>query len=263
MANSFWQWFTDPTLQSMVVSPLIGAVLGLVLTAAFAPTIGAAPAGGIQQTVIQQTVLIQQRTTVTHNHRADSENSGLLALVVAVLLAIGLYARYSHRILQWTIGAIVCALIFVLAVGLVLARRNYPVDSWWSKQVAAPWFALCVDLRLARLAQQGIDLATEEKASRLGAIPFSLSLNNAQQNWILLQAIGTLLVVVSTLISLVATINFVSMLRIVGHGRPVGLWVTLYRLTWFASHWRGVVVVVFFNVLSYLALTGVLYSWLG
>jgi hypothetical protein len=257
MTDLFLQWFRDPTVQGLLLSPLIGAVMGLVLTAMVQPANGSAAA---PQTVSETRVVFVHRVKV--ERRTQDDGSWIFpAGIAGVLLLTWGYAKYAEVGILWWVTLTLTFISFNVAAAVAAVIRRELLGAWLA-YVAVPLFGLFVSLWLAASANDRILPGAVEAATQHGFVNFYFKvLSNPQRHWLLTQALGVLVGVLATLLAAARLTHYIAL----SNQRGTGLWATFWRrVAWAtrgASGALGLVFGVVFYALSSTLVLGVVYAW--
>lgn len=258
MDDLFLQWFRDPAVQGLLLSPLIGAVMGLVLTAMMAPASDSTP---IPQTVSEIRVVFVHRVQV--ERRTQDNGSWILPGGIAcVLLLTWGYARYAEVAIFWWAIFTLTFISFNLAAAVTAAIRGELLGAWLA-YIAFPLAGLFGSLWLAASAKYRILSGAVEAATQYGFANFYLNvLSTSQRHWILTQAVGLLVSALGTLLAAARLTHYIAL----SNQRGSGLWATVWRrIAWAArgtSGAFGLIVGILLYALGSMLILGVVYAWL-
>jgi hypothetical protein len=252
-------WFNDPLVQSVFISPLIGAILGVLFAGLSSPPPLRAPVS------VQQTVVIFKQSIVVKNAPGSSDEAWgyLIALLIGVVGITWGYSRYAHEILAYWAGGLFSCSAFILSAGLASAiRRQYNSPEWvW--YIFAPVIAVGFSFYLLHLARQGILQGAREAARTHSFIDFYFHvLKEEHRIWLFLQIVGVLLGIVATLTATLRSVHYLALMNQRANGGLSAVWHFLARATSFSARTGGVVVLVFAAGISYLVLSGNAYELL-
>ena len=259
--DSIVAWLNDPTVQGLVLSPLIGAVLGVLFAGISNPPPQGAPPS------VHQTVVIFKTTVIVNSGRVQSRNSGDAAglFFAAFLLIAGItwgYSRYADQVLSyWTSGLYSCV-AFIFSAGLASALRGQYSRLEWVWYIFAPVVAIGICYYLVGLAHVGIIAGSKQVALSRSFVDFYMhSLHPEQRNWILFQILGVLLGVVATVTATLRSVYYLALMNQRSSGGASGLWRFIARHTEFSSQGFGLVLLMLVLATSYALLSGYIYSW--
>ncbi|POD93048.1 hypothetical protein BV924_18095 [Pectobacterium odoriferum] len=254
--DAFMAWVNNPLVQSAVISPLIGAILGVLFAGLNKSPPPTAPA------TVQQTVIVFKQTIVVKQSRgsASSSNDGMALLGAAFIvtaLVIWGYSRYAHDILYyWTSGAFSCT-AFILAAGLASAIRGQYSSAEWVWYIFTPLIAMGASFYLIQLAQEGIITGAREATFRYGIIDYYWRvLNDEQRIWILCQLFGVALGIGATFAATLRSLHYLALMNQRTTGALSSLWFALARFTRFSAQASGVVLLIVLLGAAYFMLAG-------
>lgn len=263
MSEILWAWFNDSLVQSTIISPLIGALFGVLLSGLNAPS---ASSSGIH---VHHTTVINRSTTVINrdSRSSPSGDDGWTYPIVLLLLGAAVvwgYSAYSSELLRLVLSIVLASLAFVTTAALISLVQRYPRNMAWYLHIAIPVACLCFCVYLVHLAHQGIIPNAREIAQRMGVIPFyTQALQQQHRDWILFQAVGVGLLVVAAIVSACGSLYYLAVINAAPGGRLRGVWTGLASLTNFMSGWWGATVCVALTGLAFVCVSGYAYSWIA
>ncbi len=258
MAELFLQWFHDPVVQGLLLSPLIGAVMGFVLTAMVQPPSSSAHHS---HTVSETRIIFRHEIEVQRGSRDDG--SWLLpAAAILVFVLTWSYARYAEVGIAWWATLTLTFISFNLAAAVVAMIKKELLGAWMA-YVALPLVALLISLWLAARAKQSLIPGAMEAAAQYGIVDFYLSiLNHSQRYWLLTQGLGVLVGVAATLLAAGRLTHYVALSNQRGSGWPASIWRQIARFTRRAAGGMGLFFAALLYVLSAVLISGFAYGWL-
>ncbi|WLA07535.1 hypothetical protein MO328_14075 [Xanthomonas translucens] len=258
MIDLLLNWVNDPAVQGLFLSPLIGAIMGLILTF----LVQAPPSAAPHPETIHQTriVFIKQ----VRSRRIQSED-GPLVLGAAIFMAFVItwvYARYAVDAIRCWNFATLSFLSFNVASAIAGVMKR-EITANWLAYLAFPMVALVASLYLAVKASNGLIPNAAELASRYGIIDFYFKvLNASQRNWMLTQSLGIIVGLFATLIAAMRLTYYTAL----SNQRGGGWWASLWRYVAFFTRrldgFSGVALAIIFYGLSWVLLSGIVYGWL-
>lgn len=262
MFQVFTAWFNDPLVQSLLISPFVGAVFGALFAGLNSPPSPAAPV-----TVHQTVVIFKQTIVVNQNGRkSSSQDDGAAYLIAMGLLIAGItwgYSRYSTEILGYWLSGLFSATAFILSAGIASAIRGHYSNAEWAWYIFAPIVAVGFSFYLVHLAQLAIIPGAREAAQNQGFVDFYMkTLREEHRTWLLLQIGGVLFGVLATLAATLRSVHYLALMNQRATGNFTSIWHSLARMTWFSAHTGGIVLLLFAAAVSYLALSGSAYEFL-
>ncbi|HXU92488.1 MAG TPA: hypothetical protein VFP33_02405 [Gallionella sp.] len=259
--QSLVTWFNDPLVQSVVISPLVGAILGVLFAGLNSPPSSAAPAT-VQQTVVvfKQTVIVNQR-----KGKPTSSDDGWVYLFALVAVVAGItwgYSRYANEILEYWLSGLFSCTAFIFSAGAASAIRGQYNNSEWVWYIFAPVMAASFSFYLIHLAQMAIVPGAREAAQSHGFIDFYFRvLKDEHRTWLLFQVVGVFLGVVATIAATLRSVHYLALMNQRANGGLSSLWYFLTRMTLFSARTEGIFLLVFAAGISYFLLSGDAYEF--
>ena len=258
--DAFIAWINNPLVQSAVISPLNGAILGLLFGGFNNSPPPAAPV------TVQQTVITFRQTVVVNQSRGTSSSSddvwaylGALFLVVAVV--IWGYSRYASDILHYWLSGVFSCTAFILAAGLASAIRGQYNSAEWGWYIFTPLVAVGASIYLTELAQAGIIAGAREAAFRYGIIDYYFDvLDDEHRIWILSQLFGVVMGIGATLAAALRSLHYLALMNQRASGTLSSVWFSLARYTRFSARASGVVLLIMLLGAAYFMLSGQAYE---
>ncbi|HCM5829493.1 hypothetical protein [Klebsiella pneumoniae] len=256
----FLAWVNNPLVQSAVISPLIGAILGGLFTGLNNAPPVAAPA------TVQQTMIIFKQTIVVNQGRASSHSSDdvwayVIAVFIVMVAVIWGYSRYAHDILYYWSGGVLSGTAFILAAGLTSALRGQYSSVGWVWYIFTPLIAMGALFYLIQLAQAGIVSGAREAAFRYGIIDYYFDvLNDEQRVWILSQLSGVVMGVGATCVATTRSLHYLALMNQRATGSLSSFWFALARFTRFSAQAGGLVMLIMLFGAAYFMLAGNAYG---
>lgn len=255
-------WFNDPLVQSVIISPLVGAILGVLLAGLNSPPASAAPAT-VQQTVIvfKQTIVVKQT-----EGKSTSSDDGLVYLFALIAVVAGItwgYSRYATEILGYWLSGLFSCTAFILSAGIASSIRGQYSSAEWGWYIFAPMAAVGFSFYLVHLAQVAIISGAREAAQGHGFIDFYFNvLKDEHRTWLLLQIAGVFLGVLATLAATLRSVHYLALMNQRTNSGLSSLWHFIARITLFSARIEGVVFLLFAVGVSYFTLSGDAYEFL-
>lgn len=257
--NAFDTWINNPLVQSAVISPLVGAILGLLFAGFNKAPSPAAPA------TVQQTVIIFKQTIVVNQRRGTSSSEDGWVYIGGAFMVMALviwgYSRYASDILHYWLSGVFSCMAFILAAGLVSVIRGQYNTPEWGWYIFTPLVAVGASIYLIDLAQAGIIAGAREAAFRYGFIEFYLQrLEDEHRFWILTQLFGVVMGIGTTLVASFRSLHYLSLMNQRASGTLSSVWFSLARYTRFSAQGRGVVLLLILLSVSYFMVSGLAYE---
>lgn len=145
-------WFNDPIVQSVIISPLVGAILGLLFAGLNSPPSAAAPV------TVQQTIIIFKQTIIVKESGGNSTlaNDGLVYLFAFIAVVAGItwgYSRYANEILNYWLSGLFSCTAFILSAGVASVIRGQYNNSEWGWYIFAPIVGVSFSFYLVHIGQ--------------------------------------------------------------------------------------------------------------
>jgi hypothetical protein len=255
-------WFNDPLVQSVVISPLVGAILGVLFAG-----LNSAPTSNASATVQQTTIIFKQTIVVNQNgQRSSSSDDGWVYLFAIVAVVAGItwgYSRYAEEILGYWLSGLFSCTAFILAAGMASALRGQYSSSEWAWYIFAPIIAVGFTFYLLQLAQLGIVHGAREAAQRHGFFDFYFKvLKEEHRTWLLLQIVGVFLGVVAAIAATLRSVHYLALMNQRANGGVSSVWHFLARITYFSARTGGIFLLLFAAGISYIMLSGDVYEFM-
>ena len=265
MLDAVTKLLNDPFWQSMLFSPVIGALFGVLFSG-----MNSAPPSH-QQISIQQTRQVFVKT-IHHHHYHGGGKSGpddgmaiLFAIIAVCAIIVYGYAAYSTEMLRYLTLAWLFGLAFVVATTLGSAWKGHFTSPEWVFHALAPVVVLFASGLLIDDAYAQVIPGAREVAHQAGN-PFTFffkHLNDAQRIWMLYQLLGLLLLAATVIGATLSSLYYLALMNQRSASGVAGFWRILTRLTQAARGWPGLLLIIGSLVLAYLAVEGNLYAWWG
>ncbi|EKY3918169.1 hypothetical protein ACRRQX_000208 [Yersinia enterocolitica] len=254
--DAFMTWVNNPLIQSAVISPLIGAILGMLFAGLNQSPPAAAPA------TVQQAMIVFKQTIVVKQSRGtvSSSNDGLAlfgAVFIVMAVVIWGYSRYVHDVLHYWDSVVLSCTAFILAAGLASAMRGQFSSVEWVWYIFTPLIAMGASLYLIQLAQAGIISGAREATFFYGIIDYYWRvLNDSQRIWILCQLSGVAMGIGATFVATMRSLHYLALMNQRATGALSSLWFSLARFTRFSAQSRGLVLLIILLGAGYFMLAG-------
>lgn len=256
--NSVIDWLTNPLIQSMVISPLIGAIIGLLLSGG-----GNSITGDVS--IHQSTINFINEIRVEKANQNNGSVDGISLLILcAFIIATVLwgYSRYAVTIIDIWINVTFFSLSFILSAGIATYIRNQFLNNEWIIHIFAPFLFGVFSLYLTMLAKKGIILGAAEATYKVNIVDYYFKvLNEEQKIWLIFQIFGVLSGAISSIGVSLVSLFYLSLLNQAIPGRFQTIWFRLARYTSFFSQFKGAIFLLVMILLSYLFLSGEAYKF--
>lgn len=254
-------WFNDPLVQSVVISPLVGAILGVLFAG-----LNSVPSSNAPATVKQTNIIFKKTIIINQSGRRSSSSDDvwvyLFALVVVVAGITWGYSRYVDEILDYWLSGLFSCTAFILSAGVASAVRGQYSSSEWVWYIFAPIIAVGFSFYLLHLAKLGIIPGARDAAQRYGFFDFYFNaLKEDHRMWLLFQIVGVFLGVVATVAATLRSIHYLALMNQRANGRLPAAWHFLARITYFSARTGGIFLLLFAAGISYLMLSGNAYEF--
>jgi hypothetical protein len=265
MLETFELWIRDSLTQSLLLSPLMGAIFGLLFTGL---TRGNREGGkaSVRETIviIKERIVIREKDSSKKSQSNDDPVGLLILLIAAMVISIYLYAVYAVDVIYYSSLVAFNVITFGFSALVFSAIKGRLSNGEWLAYTFIPIGILSFSLILLYQAKLGIIPGVKEAAESAGALKFySDVLNDDQRNWVIPQLFGLVGTVAFLFFSSVLVIHNLSSLQVMYDGLMRPFWRSIYVFTnafsgkfiWFALFVLG--------GLTYLALDGTAYQYLG
>lgn len=254
-------WFNDPLVQSVIISPLVGAILGVLFAGLNSPPPSVAPAT-VQQTIVifKQTIVVKQT-----GGKSTSSDDGLAYLLAFIAVVVGItwgYSRYANEILNYWLSGLFSCTAFILSAGIASAIRGQYNSSEWAWYIFTPMVAVGFSFYLVHLAQVAIIPGAREAAQTHGFFDFYFNvLKDEHRMWLMCQIAGVFLGVLATIAATFRSVHYLALMNQRTNSGLSSVWHFLARLTLFSARTEGVFLLLFVAGFSYFTLTGDVYEF--
>jgi hypothetical protein len=267
--EALWTWFNNGLVQSDIISPLIGAVLG-VLFAGFS----SAPQGQSNALSVQTTTNIYTTVYIDRGSKSSGSTddgwSYLVAFGIVVVVTTWGYSYYSTAILDLWSELLFTCFSFVFATAVISSLKGQFSSLDWVGYVGAPLAALLLCLYFISLAQQGVIAGASEAAHAYfqaygitGIWDFYKALSKSQIDWTILQLAGVLAGVLCTLAATLRALHYLALMNQRGDSFLDSFWRWVVRITLPISKRRSMVGLIVIAIVSWLSLKGFLFQFVS
>ncbi|RZO83767.1 MAG: hypothetical protein EVA65_13425 [Oceanococcus sp.] len=258
------EWFHNSLVQSMLLSPLVGAILGILFSGLNSSP---KPSERLPTRVTMTTI----RNKGVHHHYGRQSNSqddaiAYIALVFGVVAAVVWgYSRYVDQILVgWTQIQLTCG-SFIVAAGTASAMKKHFTQPEWWWHIALPLALVVSTAHLSALAHHGAALVahTHSLAWSMGWFDYYLNgLSEDERMWILLQAFGVFMGIIATITAATRGIHYLALMNQRSDSPVHRFWFSLSRASAFSGGTTGIAALALTNATSYFALSGKAFQYL-
>jgi len=257
--EAFIAWINNPLVQSAIISPLVGAILGLLFGGFTPPPSPAAPA------TVQQTVIIFRQTVMVNQRGGSSSSDDVLGYVAALFIIMAVviwgYSRYASDILHYWLSGLFSCTAFILAAGLASAILGQYNSAEWGWYIFTPLIAVGISIYLSELAQAGIIAGAREAAFRYGIFDYYFDvLKDEHRIWILSQLLGVMMGIGSTFTAALRSLHYLALMNQRASGALSPFWFALAQYTRFSARASGVVLLIILLCAAYFMLSGQAYE---
>lgn len=256
MLDLFLSWYKNPEVQGLMLSPLIGAVMGLILG-----FIVQNPPASAPSSVSETRIIFIER--VRSDDRTGHPDDGSWIFGLGFLLVLGItwiYARYASAGVEWWAFATLTALAFNLSAAVAGLFRRELVGTWLA-YLGTPLVVLIAGLWLASIAQGNILPGAAAAAAQDGLIRFYFhALDDAQRNWLLTQGMGVLTGAAATLIAALRFTYYIALSNQRAGGWWAKIWRLIAQLTTHGAGMPGLIFMLMLFAISYILLSGTAYN---
>lgn len=265
MLEIFEMWVRDSLTQSLLLSPLMGAIFGLLFTG-----LTRGNREGKNASVSETIVIIQERIVIRESGSSNRSQSNddpmaiIILLVAAMVISIYLYAVYAADVIYYASLVAFNVITFGSAALIFSAIKGRLSSGEWLAYTFIPICILSFTLILLYQAHLGIIPDLRQAAESAGAYRFYFRvLNDDQRNWIIPQLFGLLGTVVFLFFSSVLVFHNLASLQVMYDGRMRSFWRSIYILTnAFSGKFIWIALIVL-GGLTYFALDGTAYQYLN
>ncbi|HAT1685321.1 TPA: hypothetical protein I8Y21_006174 [Klebsiella oxytoca] len=254
----FTEWINSPLIQSVIISPLVGAVLGCLFSAFTSPVSASAPVT-VEQTkiIFVQKIIIQQRGGYKREDNPLAYVFGLVFMVAGILWG---YSRYVNDILYYWATGLLSSGTFILSAGIVSAIRGQFHSPEWGWYIFTPLIAVAVAFWLIQFAVAGIIPGMREVALRHNVLDFYFNvLKDTHRGWLMMQVSGVLLGIIATLIAVLRSVYYFALMSQRAGGALFIFWRLCAWHTRYVAGTGGLLLLVFCLGASYIMLDGYAY----
>lgn len=257
----FTEWVNNSLIQGAVISPLIGAVLGILFSSFTAPVPASSPVT-VEQTkiVFVQKIIIQRRG----RYRGKDNPLGyIFVLLFVVAWIIWGYSRYVDYILYYWATSLLSCGAFILCAGVVSIIRGQFHSPEWGWYIFTPLIAVGVAFWLIQIAVAGIIPGIREFALQHDFLNFYFNvLKNMHRYWLITQVFGVLLGIIATLIAVLRSVYYFALMSQRGEGALLFFWQFCAWHTRYVAGTSGILLLFFCLIGSYVMLDGYAYRFL-
>ena len=211
--QTFLFWINNSLVQSAIISPLIGAILGVFFAGLNGPPLSSGPVT-VQQTLIyfNQTIIFNQKGQQTKS--TDDVLGYLFGIFILVAGVTWGYSRYAEEILSYWQSGLFSCMAFILSAGLASALRGQYSSYEWGWYIFTPIIAVSFSAYLLNLAQQGIIPGARDAAQSHRFFDFYLNvLQENHRAWLLCQIGGVCLGVAAVLVAAMRSVHYLALMN--------------------------------------------------
>ncbi|MGS3174682.1 hypothetical protein [Aeromonas sanarellii] len=265
MLETFELWIRDSLTQSLLLSPLMGAIFGLVFSGL---TRGNREGGqaSVRETVIiiRERIVVRERAQSNGTQSNDDPMGILIVLLAAMVISIYLYSVYAEDVIYYSSIVTFNVLTFGFSALVFSAVKGRLNSADWFAYTFIPIGTLSFSLILLYQAKSGILPGAKEAAESAGAFKFYFEvLGNDQRNWVIPQLFGLLGTVAFLFFSSVLVIHNLASLQVTYDGFMRPFWRSIYILTNAFSGKFIWFILAALGMFTNLALDGTAYQYLG
>lgn len=265
MLETFELWIRDSLTQSLLLSPLMGAIFGLLFSGL---TRGNREGGeaSVKETIviIKERIVIRERGGSNRPQSNDDPMAIIILLIAAMVVSIYLYAVYAADVIYYSSLIAYNVITFGIAALVFSAIKGRLSSGEWFAYTFVPIGILSFTLILLYQAKMGIIPGAREAAESAGAYKFYFNvLDHDQRNWIIPQLFGLLGTITFLFFSSVLVVHNLSALQVVYDGAMRPFWRSIYIITNAFSGKFIWVALIALGALTYFALDGTAYQYLS
>lgn len=265
MLETFELWIRDSLTQSLLLSPLMGVVFGLIFSGL---TRGNREGGqaSVRETVviIRERIVVRERAQPNGAQSNDDSMGILIVLIAAMIMAIYLYAVYAKDVIYYSSIVTFNVITFGFSALVFSAIKGRLNSAEWFAYTFIPIGILSFGLILLYQAKSGILPGAKEAAESAGAFNFYFDvLDNDQRNWVIPQLLGLLGTLAFLFFSSVLVIHNLASLQVTYDGFMRPFWRSIFILTNAFSGKFIWLMLALLGTLTYFALDGTAYQYMG
>lgn len=249
----FVDWLMSPLVQGMLISPLIGAIMGLLLSGG-----GNNITGDV--TIHQTNIIFRNEIRIKQINQNNSSDDGMSLLIIGVIVIATLlwgYSRYALLLIDIWMKITFFSLSFIFTAGIATYIRNQYLKKEWMIHIFTPFIFGIFSLFLAVLAEKGIIRGAAEATYNSNIFYYFFKvLNEEQKIWLFFQIFGFLTGIVASIGTALVSLFYLSLLNQSVSSRFQQFWFKLAKITSFFSQFKGAVFLIILIFLSYFFLSG-------
>ena len=261
MFTVFSNWFKDPSIQSLLLSPLMGVVFATIFSGFNRSPERNAPIT-VKETVREyreRVIYIEKEPKKTVN---DDPLSIAIGISMCLLFLAWKYVSYSETILSYLLILVFTAISFsITTIVISIFKGHFNSKSWWFYTIF-PLFLLIFCVYLLSLAWTAIDPKVIELAQENTVIDFyTQKLTEYGAYFVVTQLLGVTILFALVLLSTLIELHYLALMNQRGQGIFNRLWVLIVQLTWRFSGRGTLVGSIVFSITSFLLLDGYVANW--
>ena len=232
MIGIVMKWFEDSLVQSLILSPLMGVILGALFS-------GFNQSPSVFNTITVKETRVEYRERIIYRDRGhNSSNShDFFSIVICLAGAIAWlswqYIYHSEMILWLLFNFLSATVCFSSTVLLVSFLKGYFTDESWWLSVLIPLLTLFSGFYLLFLAVTAIDSELIEVAKSGSVTDFFFSnLTNYGLHYVTSQLLGVICLVILILLNTLAELHYLALMNQRGDGIFGKFWESIARFTW-------------------------------
>lgn len=212
--------------QSLFLSPLIGAILGLLFSLFITPSQVPLSQTVVQTIVVYKTV-IQQNQVKKSNENAKADNStdgfGHLIIGFGIFAFLTLaYLKFAETIFLYVNLFTIMSFTFSLTLVVISFRKHLFLENTWRIHILVPFICMCFSMFLVYTLQLNLDLGLIEEAKKykwIESIKFIIEhFKEPRVGFFGFQAIGLIL---TTLFQILCVANFIFYLALMNYSQSL------------------------------------------
>lgn len=265
MLETLELWMRDSLTQSLLLSPIMGVIFGLIFSGM---TRGNREGGqaSVKETIviIKEKIVVRETTNSNKSQSNDDPMAIIILLIAAMVASIYLYAVYAEDVIYYSSIVTFNVITFGFSALVVSAIKGRLNGAEWFAYTFIPIGIVSFTLVLLYQAELGIISGAKEAASSAGAFKFYFKvLDDEQRNWVIPQLFGLIGTLAFLFFSTVLVIHNLASLQVVYDGGMRKIWRNIYvltkafsgKFTWFA--------LIILGVITYFALDGTASQYLN
>jgi hypothetical protein len=261
MFTIFSNWFKDPLIQSLLLSPLMGVVFAAIFSG-----FDRSPEKNAPITVKETVREYRERIIYIEKEPKKTVNDDPLTIAIGISMCLLFlawkYVFYSETILSYLLILVFTTISFSITTILIsIFKGHFNSESWWFYTIF-PLSLLIFCVYLLSLAWTAIDPKVIELAQKTTVVDFyTQKLTEYGLYLVVTQLLGVTILFALVLLSTLIELHYLALMNQRGQGIFNRLWVLIVQLTWRFSGRGTLVGSILFSITSFLLLGGYVADW--